>query len=144
MRYESSLVINAPADTVFAYISDIEKLSDWGGFRNVIRKTSDGPVGVGSTYECDGKQFGSHTDTTTVVEYVQGKAFVSESQGDTGHSRNSFLLEDQGGSTKVTKVLEFPKPALTTRLAAPLLLWMAPNNLKKDLQRIKARIEGTA
>lgn len=144
MRYEASLVINAPADKVFAYVSDFEKLSEWGGFANVIRKTSQGPAGVGSTYECDGKQFGKHTDSVTVTEHIPGKLFATETMGDAGHSRNSFELEDQGGSTKLTKVMEFPKPALTTRLAAPVLMWMAPNNLRKDLQRIKAKIEGTA
>jgi uncharacterized membrane protein len=144
MRYEQSLVVNAPADKVFTYVSDLEKLPEWGGFGNVVRKTSQGPVGVGSTYESDGKQFGKHTDTVTVTEYVPGKIFAIEAQGDTGHTRNSFELEAQGGSTKVTKVLHFLKPALTTRLAAPMLRSMAPKNLKNDLQKIKANIEGTA
>ena len=144
MRYEQSVVINAPADKVFAYVSDMSKLSEWGGFENVIRQTSPGEIGVGTTYECDGKQFGRHTDNVTVSDYVPGKRFVTESKGNTGHSRNTFELEEQGGATKVTKVLEFIKPALTTRLAAPMLKKMAPNNLAKDLQKIKARVEGTA
>jgi uncharacterized protein YndB with AHSA1/START domain len=144
VRYEQSIVVNAPADKVFAYVSDITKLSEWGGFGNVVRPTSHGEVAVGSTYECDGKQFGKHTDNVTVTEYVPNKRFVSETKGDTGHSRNTFELEEQGGATKVTKVLEFVKPALTTRLAGPVLKKMAPTNLAKDLERIKARIEGTA
>ena len=144
MRYEQSIVVNAPADKVFAYVSDLTKLSEWGGFDNVVRPTSQGEVAVGSTYECDGKQFGKHTDNVTVTEYVPSKRFVSETKGDTGHSRNTFELEEQGGATKVTKVLEFIKPAITTRLAAPVLKKMAPSNLAKDLERIKAKIEGTA
>ncbi len=144
MRYEQSIVVNAPADKVFAYVSDLMRLPEWGGFGNVVRSTSQGEVAVGSTYECDGKQFGRHTDDVTVTEYVPGKRFATETKGVTGHSRNTFELEEQGGSTKVTKVLEFIKPALTTRLAGPMLKKMAPNNLAKDLQRIKARIEGTA
>lgn len=144
MRYEQSIVVNAPAPEVFAYVSDLTKLPEWGGFGNVVRPTSQGAVSVGSTYECDGKQFGKHTDQVTVIEYVVNKRFVTETKGDTGHSRNTFDLEEQGGSTKVTKVLEFIKPALTTRLAGPVLKKMAPSNLTKDLERIKARIEGTA
>ena len=144
MRYQASLVVDAPVDKVFAFVSNQEKIPEWGGFGNTVRVTSQGPVTVGSTFECDGKQFGSHTDKTTVTEHVDGKLFVTETHGDAGHSRNSFELEEQGGSTKLTKVLEFPKPALTTRLAAPVLMFMAPNNLKKDLMRIKTKIEGTA
>jgi uncharacterized protein YndB with AHSA1/START domain len=144
MRYERSIVVNAPAPEVFAYVSDLTRLPEWGGFDNAVRQTSEGSLGVGSTYECDGKQFGKHTDEVTVTEYVVNKRFVTETKGYTGHSRNTFDLEEQGGSTKVTKVLEFIKPAITTRLAAPVLKKMAPGNLAKDLERIKARIEGTA
>jgi uncharacterized protein YndB with AHSA1/START domain len=144
MRYEQSIVVNAPVSEVFAYVSDLTKLPDWGGFDNVVRPTSPGAVGTGSTYECDGKQFGRHTDQVTVTEYVVNKRFATETKGDTGHSRNTFDLEEQGGSTKLTKVLEFIKPAMTTRLAAPVLKKMAPSNLAKDLHKIKARIEGTA
>lgn len=144
MKYEQSIVVNAPAPEVFAYVSDLTKLPEWGGFDNIVRPTSQGAVSVGSTYECDGKQFGKHTDNVTVTEYIVNKRFVTETKGDTGYSRNTFDLEDQGGSTKVTKVLEFIKPALTTRFAGPVLKKMAPSNLAKDLERIKARIEGTA
>jgi uncharacterized membrane protein len=144
MRYEQSIVVNAPADKVFAYVSDLTKLPEWGGFGNVVRPTSQGEVAVGSTYECDGKQFGRHTDNVTVTEYVPSKRFATETKGDTGYSRNTFDLEEQGGATKVTKVLEFIKPAMTTRLAAPMLKKMAPGNLANDLQKIKARIEGRA
>jgi uncharacterized membrane protein len=145
MRYEQSVVVNAPADAVFAYISDLTKLPEWGIFSNVVRETSDGDVHVGSTYECDGKQFGkSVTDNVTVVEYVPGKRFVTETKGETGVSRNTFELEGQAGATKVTKVLEFLKPALVTRLGSPMLRFMAPKNLGKDLEKIKANIEGTA
>ena len=143
MRYEQSIVVNAPADKVFAYVSDLTKLPEWGGFGNVVRPMSQGEVAVGSTYECDGKQFGRHTDNVTVTEYVPNKHFATETKGDTGHSRNTFDLEEQGGATKVTKVLEFIKPAMTTRLAAPMLKKMAPGNLAKDLQKIKARIEAS-
>lgn len=143
MRYEQSIVVNAPPEKVFAYVSDLAKLPEWGGFDNAVRQTSTGAVGVGSTYECDGKQFGRHTDQVTVTEYVLNKRFATETHGDTGHSRNIFDLEEQGEATKVTKVLEFIKPAMTTRLAAPMLKKMAPSNLAKDLERIKARIEGT-
>jgi uncharacterized membrane protein len=141
MRYEQSIVVNAPADKVFAYVSDMMKLPEWGGFDNVVRQTSQGDVGVGATYECDGKQFGRHTDKVTVTEYVPSKRFVVEVAGDTGQTRNTFDLEEQGDSTKVTKILEFTKPALTTRLAAPMLKSMAPKNLAKDLQKIKTQIE---
>ena len=66
-----------------------------------------------------------------------------EVTGDTGHVRNWFELTDMGGSTKVTKGQEFIKPAFSTRIAYPMLKRIGPKGLMKDLENIKARIEGT-
>ena len=144
MRFEKSTLINASADKVFAYVSDLTNMKDWGGFTTGVRKTSDGPIAVGSTFEADGKQFGKHTDKTTVTQFSPGKRFESESHGDAGHSRNWFELEDQSGSTKLTKGMEFVKPALLTRLSSGVVKVVAPKGLVKDLAKIKANIEGSA
>jgi uncharacterized protein YndB with AHSA1/START domain len=144
MRFEQSIVINAPADKVFAYVSDLTKLPEWGQFGNEVRQTSSGPVGVGTTFDTSGKQFGKHTDHVTVTEYVPGKKFALEVKGDAGDVRNWFELADQGGGTKVTKVQEFTKPAMSTKMFSPVVKRLAPKGLLKDLEKIKARIEGTA
>lgn len=144
MRFEKSIVINAPADKVFAYVSDLANMSEWGSFTTAVVKTSDGPIGVGTTFDAGGKQFGKHTDKTTVTEYTPGKRFASESTGDAGHTRNTFELEDQGGATKLTKALEFVKRNLSTTLASPVVKRAVPKSLEKDLSRIKANVEGSA
>ncbi|MEX2557247.1 MAG: SRPBCC family protein [Actinomycetota bacterium] len=145
MRFEQTIVINAPADKVFAYVSDLTKLPEWGQFGNEVRQTSQGPVGVGSTFDTSGKQFGKHTDHVTVTEYVPGKKFTVEVTGDAGDVRNWFELAEQGtGSTNVTKGQEFTKPAMSARLSKPVIKRLAPKGLMKDLEKIKARIEGTA
>ncbi|MGH2793122.1 MAG: SRPBCC family protein, partial [Actinomycetota bacterium] len=113
MKYHQSIVVNAPADKVFEYVSDVTKLPEWGQFSVAVRQTSQGAVGVGTTFETDGKQFGNHTDTCTVAEYVPGKRFTLETSGDAGDVRNWFELEDQGSTTRLTKVQEFTKPALS-------------------------------
>jgi uncharacterized membrane protein len=143
LRFEQSLVINAAADKVFEYVANLENMPDWGNFTTAVRKTSSGPVGVGTTYEADGKQFGKHTDKVTVTRYEPGKAFATESRGDAGESRNWYELADQGGAITVTKGFEITKPALSTRLAAPIVRAIAGKNLMKDLVKIKAKIEGT-
>ncbi len=54
------------------------------------------------------------------------------------------LLADQGGATKLTKGNEFIKPALLTKITSPVVKKLAPKGLMKDLETIKAKIEGTA
>ena len=143
MRFEKSVVINAPAEKVFAYVSDLTNMSEWGSFMTQVVKTSEGPIGVGTTFDAGGKQFGKHTDKTTVTELVPGKRFVAESRGDAGHTLNSFVVEDQGGTTKLTKALEFVKKSASSTLGTPLVKRIAPKGLEKDLARIKANIEGS-
>jgi len=143
MRFEQSIAVNAPAEKVFEYVSDLTKLPEWGQFSVAVRQTSQGPVGVGSTYETDGKQFGNHTDSCTVTEYVPGQKFALETKGDAGDVRNSFEIVEEGATTRLTKVQEFTKPALSARLAKPLISRLAPKNLMKDLEKIKANIEGS-
>ena len=143
MRYQQSIVINAPAEKVFEYVSDMTRLPEWGHFSKAVRQTSQGPVGVGTTYETDGKQFGDHTDTCTVAEYVPAKKFTIEASGDAGDVRNTFELVEEGPATRLTKIQDFTKPALSARLARPLISRLAPKNLMRDLEKIKANIEGS-
>lgn len=144
MKFEKSIVVNAPPDKVFAYVSDLTNTTEWGTFTTAIRQTSQGPIGVGSTFEADGKQFGKHTDTAVVTEYVPGKKVAFETKGDTGHVRNWFALEEEGGGTRLSKVLEFIKPALLTRFAFPILMVVGPKALTNDLAKIKQILEGSA
>lgn len=144
MKFEDSVVVNAPADKVFAYVSDLTKMSEWGKFTTGVRKTSEGPIGVGTTYESDGKQFGSHTDKVNVVEYVEGKSFATESNGSAGHTRVTMTLEPQGNATKVTRIHEFLKASVATMIFSPVVKRAAPKGVLNDLQAIKAKIESSA
>src|SRR5437867_2066620 len=136
MKFEGSTVVNAPADKVFAYVSDLTKLSDWGKFTTGVRKTTDGPIGVGTTYETDGKQFGKHTDKVTITEFVPGKVFATESKGSAGYSRVTMQVEPQGEATKLTRIHEFLKPSVATTIFSPMVKKLAPQNLSLDLEKI--------
>jgi uncharacterized protein YndB with AHSA1/START domain len=142
MRFTEQITIKAPVGKVFEYVSDMSKLTEWGSFSHEVQQTSSGPVGVGSTFDTSGKQFGKHTDKCTVTEYEPGKKFVIEAKGDAGHVRNWFELEDVGGSTRLTKGQEFITRALSTKIFSPVVRKVAPKGLMKDLERIKAKIEG--
>ena len=144
MRFTAQLTINAPASKVFDYVSDLTKLTEWGSFSTNVVQTSSGPVGVGSTFDTSGKQFGKHTDKVTVTEYEPGKKFTVEVTGDAGDVRNWFELEDLGATTRVTKGQEFTKPAMSTRIFSPVVRKLAPKGLLKDLEKIKEKIEARA
>jgi len=47
---EQNVVINRPVDEVFAYVSNVENMDQWAAEIVEVKKTSDGPVGAGTTF----------------------------------------------------------------------------------------------
>ncbi|MDX1664067.1 MAG: SRPBCC family protein [Candidatus Promineifilaceae bacterium] len=50
MKVQRSVVVEAPPEKVYDYISDFQRHTEWNYQPQKIEKVSDGPVGVGSTF----------------------------------------------------------------------------------------------
>jgi uncharacterized protein YndB with AHSA1/START domain len=141
---ERQITVNVPREQVFAYLSDVSRHSEWAGHQLEVKKTSEGPVQVGSSYETVGHQFGAQPAKVTITELVPGQKIVYESDGQVGHFRHQFVLESEDGGVRVTKSFEPLKiSSLPLRVLAPLVRSViAPKGLDGDLKRIKAKMEG--
>jgi len=144
MRFEKEITVNAAPEKVFDYIADLARHSEWVNRPLNVKMTSSGPVGVGSTFSSTGKQFGTHTDTVTIVEYVPSSKVVFRSEGDAGTVRHWFGLAPEGSGTRLSKGLEFEKMAPTTKMASFVVKRVAPKDLEANLEKIKALVEGNA
>ena len=143
---EQQIVINAPAEKVFNYVADISKHGEWGqpSQKLQVEKTSEGPIGKGSTFKSTGRQFGTQNDTVTITEYVPNEKVVYESQGKAGHIRHAFQLSPSGSGTEVTKSFDVVKAGFPFALFLPMAkAFIIPGALSSDLQRIKAKLEGS-
>jgi len=141
-RFEKEATIGAPAAKVFGYVSDIARHGEWAGDRLEVEKTSEGPLGVGSTFSCVGHQMGTHKGQITVTQYEPGSRVVFESEDDSGRWRHQFVVEGEGGETRLTKAVEPVKLSGMTVLMSPLLPLIVPRTLGADLRRIKSQLEG--
>ncbi|MGH2830158.1 MAG: SRPBCC family protein [Actinomycetota bacterium] len=144
MIIENRVTINAPADKVFEYVADVLRHPEWAGRPLQMKRTSDGPTGVGSTFESTGKQFGTHTDAVRVTEYAPPSRFAIESTGDAGVMRHVFAMTESGGTTTLTKTFEMVKGSLSARIFKPVIKMVAPKDAQANLERIKQRVEGSA
>ena len=145
-RIEKEITVNAPAEKIFAYLADITKHGEWGQTQHklTVEKTSDGPFGQGSTFRSVGKQFGTQNDTVTITEYVPNQRVVYESRGKAGHIRHAFQLAPADGGTRVTKSFDVVKAGFPFVLFLPMAkAFIIPGALSSDLQRIKAKLEGS-
>ncbi len=141
-HFERETTISAPAETVFGYVADIGRHGEWAGDRLEVEKTSEGPLGVGSTFSCVGHQMGTHKGQIAVTEYEPNSRVVFESEDDAGRFRHTFMVNEAGGQTRLTKAVEPVKLSGMTMLMSPLLPLLVPRTLSADLRRIKARLEG--
>ncbi len=140
------ILINAPQEKVFSYLADISKHGEWGNpsQKLQVEKTSVGPIGQGSTFHSTGQQFGRQDDTVTIKEYAPNRRVVYESQGKAGLMRHSFDIEPSGSSVEVSKSFEAVKAGFPFVLFEPIVMaFVAPGALKSDLERIKAKLEGS-
>ena len=101
ITFEEVGKINAPIETVFAYISDISKIPDWRTDVPGISKLS-GPVLVGTTFMEDVNFMGKKQLLMKVVEYVPNRKLVIEAQsGMALLPTQSFTFSPEGNGTKI-------------------------------------------
>lgn len=69
-RFEESVEIARPPEEVFAFVADSENDARWTPQVEEVRKTSEGPVGVGTTYEAVVSLLGRRFEVTgEISEY---------------------------------------------------------------------------
>ncbi len=135
--------INAPPAEVFGYLSDLEKHPEWSHCME-IRKTSEGPVGVGATYQSRGKNFGiTANETVEVTEHRPNERFAWQTTGAVGMKFGwSFELSPQEGGTLLSERFEPPSGLL----AGVIGLASGPATRKameEGLANIKETLEGS-
>lgn len=143
-RFEERITIAASSDRVYDYVADMTTHAEWAGNGLEVTKSSDGPIAVGTVYATTAKQFGTQREKSTVTEMTPGRAFAWDSTGALGRAHHAFALAGEGGSSVVTKSAEIVEPRFLAKLTGWKLAKDIPAGLRRDLERIKAHLEGSA
>lgn len=143
-RFERSISINAPADKVFAYVSDFNRHGEWSGHGLQVSTEGSGPIEVGTKFSTVAKQFGTQREHSTVTTLNPPVEFGWESVGALGRIRHSFTVREDGGATSLTKGAEFVEPKLIAKMTMFQISRNLPKALDIDLSKIKSAVEGSA
>ena len=143
-RFQESIDIKAPADRVFAYVSDMTTHEDWSGNGLKVTKETEGPIAVGTVFSTTAQQFGTQKERSTVTEMTPGRAFGWDSVGALGRAHHGFALSGDGEVTHVTKSAQIVEPKFLAKLTGWKLNKDIPAGLRRDLERIKAHLEAPA
>ncbi len=140
-RWERSITINVPADTVFEYVSDFTRHGEWGGHGLAVTRDDDGPIAVGSKFSTTAKQFGTQREHSTITDMNPPKEFAWDSVGALGRVHHWFSLSESSGSTTLTKGAEAVEPKLLAKMTMFKLSKDIPKGFESDLVNIKAKLE---
>ena len=107
MHVQAAITIDRPINEVFAYLSDIERRSQWVGSTLATQKTSDGPVGLGATHVAKGKILGRRLELAwEITAYEPPHTIQQRTRLGAAHLVVTMTLEATTRGTKVTVLHE--------------------------------------
>ncbi len=143
-KLEQSVVINRPTEEVFAFVADIEKMSQWMSELVEAKQTSEGPMGVGTTANAAANVLGRRAESIQeVIEYEPNSKFAIKSTSGPVASKDEFTFESVAGGTKVTRVTEAELGGFF-KLAEPLVARMLKRQFETNFANLKDLLEAQA
>jgi uncharacterized membrane protein len=99
IRFENTVVINRPVEEVFEFVANFQNVPKWNYYVTDVRKLSDGPIEVGTTFHQVRK---TDQQDYQVTEYEPGRKVVVQTlPGSTPQFEMRFMFEAQNGGTRL-------------------------------------------
>lgn len=140
---QTKIDIARPAAEVFAFVSDQTNAPRWQQGLHEVRRTTDGPIGVGSEHVFirvfGGRRIESWNRFVAYDEVNMFVEFEIPSGPITGVA--SYRVEPTEGDTcRVTGAVRFQVSGVM-RLATPLLSYVMKRDFERDDRRLKSLLE---
>jgi uncharacterized membrane protein len=143
LKIESTTVINRPIEAVFTVLSNAENNPKWSSAFLEVNKTSEGPIGVGTTWRGVGKFLGKQIEVELEeTEYEPNRKSAQKSTVPFPVNQQ-MTFENIDGSTRVNLIFE-ADPGGFFKLAEPLFASMAKRNIEGELANLKDLMEAHA
>ena len=140
-RIEESVEIKRPADKVFAYTTDAKTWTKWQSTFPEAEQTSQGPVGVGTTFRGSLHQMGLTMKwTAKAAEYEANRKFGKNITCGSISIQQHNTYEPAGEGTKFTIVYDM-KVGGFMKLLSPMIVCSTRKGLKKALGNLKGLLE---
>lgn len=107
-RVESSILVNAPSDEVWEFISDIDRLPEWAPDINRVAYESDGEIGEGTVYRESGGSGPRDAESEwKITEWDPPRRQVHRTDEGPLKLRVTFELDPSNGYTRLHQSIEF-------------------------------------
>lgn len=137
-----SIIINRPIDEVFDVATCQERCVVWRGPIFATQKTSDGPAGVGSTYEHKVKFFGITVEAAPVIKSWEPpyRAVIENRSGPVNYD-STFTFEETDDGTKMTTHIQAQPGNVFGHIPLRLVHSALTRQHKADLAALKELLE---
>ncbi len=140
-KMESSIIISAPIEKVWAYLDDINNATKWSSNIIEAKLTSPGPTRVGTTYAYTIQAIGQKMETTgEITAYDPPRKSAWKAIKSPFPMNGSTVLESVAGGTRVTQTID-AEPGGFFKLAEPLLVKQQQSQMEADLAKLKQILE---
>jgi uncharacterized protein YndB with AHSA1/START domain len=141
-RNEHTIEIAAPPERVFPHVVVSARRLEWMGALEESKPLTEGPVGVGSRYRDVFVDHGQRVELEAeVVRYEPPHCLEVALRGDGIAATSSQILEDAGGGTRLTAVIETEYTKRLLRMMAGVVTRHAQARLESDLAKLKRIVE---
>jgi uncharacterized membrane protein len=144
LKIETSIVINRPVEEVFAFTTNFENQPKWQSRLLEVKKTSEGPIDVGTTWRGVAKLLGQRIETEQeCTEYKLNRTYTGKFISGPFPVEARQTYEPVEGGTRLNFVLE-AQPGSFFNLAEPLVMSMVKRLTEADLANLKDLMEAHA
>ena len=142
-RVERTTVVEAPADELFAYLADLDRLAEWQTGVVSVRRTSPGPIAVGATAHLVRDLAGQRVEAPLAVAvYEPPRRLVIDTEASGIRASAGFTLVDGADgaepSTSLTFAMEV-RGSFMTRFLEGVIASAATSEIETSLARLRAR-----
>lgn len=142
-QISESITINRPAETVFQYVIDVTKATEWRPSLEEIRDYSGPPFGVGTTFREVSKFMGREmvVDLTVTAMDEDRQADLRMEGGGVSGDMVWAVSPDTDDSSTFTLSFDGEVTGWLGRLGTGLIRRQAQKDMTSDLANLKASLE---
>lgn len=142
VNVHTDIHINRPRADVAGFAADPDNAPRWYVNIHSSQRLDGGPLGTGSKVAFTAKFLGRELNYTyEFVEYVPGEKLVMRTDQGPFPMQSTYTWTDDGGGTRMT-LGNSGSPSGFSRLAGLVMEPMMRRENRKDLERLKAILEG--
>ncbi|MCI0555407.1 MAG: SRPBCC family protein [Anaerolineae bacterium] len=139
------ILVHAPLQTVFDYVSDLTKHPEWSGGELKIEAITPGPIAVGKEYQSHGEvaMQKDRPNTVQVTEYEPPHKFaIVSNDPDFGKVTHVFTFTEQTGGVLVKRTMTVNlNPIVSFGFRFFVYPLIGSPSMNKAMARLKAKLE---